>query len=93
MSNAEFNERMFAEELSVMRAHSAAMIDPRNQPAFPVTMLAPEGGTAHFPGMTLRDWFAGQAITMCLKDMSLPVSEWAREAYAVADAMLAERSK
>ena len=48
--------------------------------------------TATFPGMSLRDYFAGQAITMCLKDMSLGYDAWATEAYAVADAMLAVRA-
>lgn len=47
--------------------------------------------TAKFPGMSLRDYFAGQAITMCLKDMSLGYDAWASEAYAVADALLAAR--
>jgi len=42
-------------------------------------------------GMTLRDYFAGQAITICLKDLSLGPDAWAREAYAVADAMIAAR--
>lgn len=45
----------------------------------------------HHVGMTLRDYFAGQAITMCLKDMTLSYDTWATEAYAVADAMLAVR--
>lgn len=44
-------------------------------------------------GMTLRDYFAGQAITICLKDFTVSYSEWAGEAYALADAMLAERVK
>ena len=46
-----------------------------------------------FSGMTLRDYFAGQAITMCLKDMNLGYDAWAEEAYAIADAMLREREK
>lgn len=44
-------------------------------------------------GMTLRDYFAGQAITICLKDFAVSYSEWAGEAYALADAMLVERLK
>lgn len=42
-------------------------------------------------GMTLRDWFAGQAITICTK-RGTDYADWAREAYAVADAILAQRA-
>ena len=75
-----------------------------------------DGGGAAFPrvvqndyddvymGMSLRDWFAGQALTMFSSD----VDNWsrmaqdykeniedmqARLAYRLADAMLAERNK
>lgn len=45
-------------------------------------------------GMTLRDWFAGQALMGLL--VAHPASEWkcgalASVAYSAADAMLAER--
>ena len=64
----------------------------------------PDGGTA-FPtdydrrggGMSLRDWFAGQALVGLLAQET---EEWgnesevnARIAYRSADAMLAERQK
>lgn len=51
------------------------------------------------PGMTLRDYFAAQALTGCLANIdrshaNLPTNkELADEAYALADAMLAERGK
>lgn len=57
------------------------------------------------PGMSLRDYFAGQALTgLMLAPLSdtlervLPIDEWvmedfAVEAYRLADAMLAERAK
>ena len=52
-----------------------------------------------YPGMTLRDWFAGQALPMaCSLAAEIPrppgsVSEDAATiAYAVADAMLEARS-
>jgi hypothetical protein len=63
------------------------MIHPMNAspPAFPNTGAA--------PGMTLREWFAGQALLVCMKDLDRSYNEWASEAYALADAMLAERTK
>jgi len=48
----------------------------------------------HTPGMTLRDWFAGQALAgiMAQGSGTSNAVEWApEEAYAVADAMLAAR--
>ena len=49
-------------------------------------------------GMTLRDWFAGQAIMGLCADPSNHElfdgpDDAAENAYAIADAMLAERSK
>lgn len=43
-------------------------------------------------GMTLRDYFAAQVLPMAAHDIALP-EEVACRAYAVADAMLAERQK
>lgn len=47
------------------------------------------------PGMTLRDWFAGQVLCGVMGgDHRLPrVKVMAKCAYEYADAMLAERSK
>ena len=62
-----------------------------NPPAFP---LATTADTIDYFGMTLRDWFAGQALAglLTLPDWLNP-SDPARSAYRIADAMLAERSK
>lgn len=68
------------------------MVD-RNPFAFPVP--AAEGYGPEF-GMTLRDWFAGQALAMAAPAyVNLPESAeiLARRCFAVADAMLAERAK
>jgi hypothetical protein len=50
-------------------------------------------------GMTLRDWFAGQALMGMIAsepvaDRSKPIyAVWAEKAFKFADAMLAERDK
>jgi len=62
------------------------------EPAFP-------NNDPHGPqGMSLRDWFAGQAIMGLCADPSNHKlfdgpDEAAANAYVIADAMLAERSK
>lgn len=49
------------------------------------------------PGMSLRDYFAGQALIMAMRNEKWSTTatwaEVARWAYHVADAMLAEREK
>ena len=77
-------------------------------PAFPIPdVYGPDGcGIAQgAPGMSLRDWFAGQAligfVTVSLQQPGVTTSDnaakaaarYARGAYMVADAMLAERIK
>jgi hypothetical protein len=64
-----------------------------NPPAFPATAFGPSGDMINEPGMTLRDWFAGQAAGgLCAHQYGPP--QWdniARAAYILADAMLAQR--
>lgn len=65
---------------------------PRNPPAFPLSN--PHSGRDM--GMTLRDYFAGQALagSCALPDMrTVKDSIIAEAAYSLADAMLKERSK
>ena len=61
-----------------------------NPPAFP------EPGFRQ-PGMTLRDWFAGQALVGFMASESgiqAYPADWAAErAYLMADAMLTERER
>jgi hypothetical protein len=62
--------------------------------AFPYSALAPGGPTiyADSHGMTLRDYLAGQALAVIPGDVADPV-DLAKDAYRIADAMLAERQK
>jgi hypothetical protein len=65
------------------------MSDIENPPAFPRL----DGGYLNHKmqeGMTLRDYFAGQALAMAQADTPKNLAEWA---YMVADAMLAQRTK
>jgi hypothetical protein len=57
-----------------------------NEPAFP-PMHDP---ATHPSGMTLRDYFAGQALLIIA---AMPDKLRVQRAYEIADAMLAERSK
>lgn len=65
----------------------------KQRPAFPVTA----GQQVYTTGMTLRDWFAGQALAGICGDgipgsHHNPVST-ARAAYDYADAMLSTRNE
>ena len=65
-------------------------------PAFPHHETTSTGEPFHdHLGMTLRDWFAGQALAgmMACPDCSGTEAEFAASAYRNADAMLAARSK
>lgn len=79
------------------------MAKPDGGPAFPVTDKRQVPGSkyaqeyVYHPGMSKRDYFAGQALTgmyagnTCTTDGDL--GGYAEAAYAIADAMLAERDK
>ena len=62
-------------------------------PAFPVVETHPVHGSRIDFGMTLRDWFAGQALAMtCEEHIEGGLYKAASiEAHAYADAMLNER--
>lgn len=61
-------------------------------PAFPVRSEASDDQVT-FRGMSLRDWFAGQALSgMMETNMCGAVwDDYAQDAYAMADAMLRKR--
>lgn len=67
-------------------------------PAFPaktVKYLGPAGGTeiTFWPGMSLRDWFAGMAMQAFASRTDGRWVEAPPCAYQLADAMLAERAE
>ena len=67
-------------------------------PAFPLRVEFPTTGPHHELGMSLRDWFAGQAIVGLLGARVGFMVDCGTQtapgyAYEIADAMLAERSK
>lgn len=79
---------------------------PENPPAFPVSEVRIDGiGICEgSPGMTLRDWFAGQAVAGLVSNSNaMARASWlsdtdarkeiAAKALALADAMLAERAR
>lgn len=69
-----------------------------NPAAFPHS-----SGAQGCDGMSLRDWFAGQALRLELLDQEFVTymgyrgakitDAWAKRAYEIADAMLAQREK
>lgn len=69
------------------------------QPAFPTDQYWEEKRYAQTPGMSLRDYFAGQAIAGMLAQWGSPTAAiphnetCAEEAYKIADAMLRARDK
>jgi len=66
-------------------------------PAFPVTPTDRSGQCAPTQmGMSLRDWFAGQALAGLMsqrKAWAEPRERMALDAYDAADAMMRERAK
>lgn len=63
-------------------------------PAFPLEVHMPykKGGwKTQLPGMTLRDWFAGQALISEECRHFSKVSAMVSKAYEIADAMIAAR--
>ena len=62
--------------------------EPNTETAFPA--MTPGGYCT--PGMTLRDWFAGQALAgFFTRGNQMPDETIARQCYGIADAMLIAR--
>ena len=73
------------------------MSDKTGGPAYPTKnyeTYVPQS-TGYSEGMTLRDYFAAKAMQPLMREIYLNTSaiETAKEAYEMADAMLAERIK
>lgn len=65
-------------------------------PAYPLPLACSPAGDVEYPdqrGMSLRDFFAGQALTAVLArtDLRAPWLSDAKQAYEIADAMLQAR--
>ena len=61
--------------------------------AFPTVFLDPDVGSGYC-GMSLRDYFAGQALPQVINEViNWDFKTMAQRAYEVADAMLKEREK
>ena len=74
------------------------MSAPDGGPAFPFEFRSPNTGQEVYPGMTLRDYFAAQALNGYLAGrnsthVSSRCNDVADACYAYADAMLAAREK
>ena len=69
--------------------------DKDGGPAFPSQEEDGGGGYVTHRGMTLRDWFAGQALAGIMCSNGRPTGDEAKAlwAYEMADAMLAAREK
>jgi hypothetical protein len=66
----------------------------KSGPAFPVTLQQDGPPALVLPGMSLRDWFAGQALVgMCVCAAIFDEPSAATHAYKLADAMLAARER
>lgn len=61
-------------------------------PAFPFKCQGPTTAPEVYYGMTLRDWFAGQALARIATE-ECDMDEKARWCYRLADAMIEERQK
>jgi len=60
--------------------------------AFPIAI--PAGCEGYEDGMTLRDWFAGQALVGLLSRSDVPLAHAVPDnAYMIADAMLEARGE
>ena len=74
---------------------SSDQIEAEGGPAFSYATGDPQAGGDIWKGMTLRDWFAGQAVTGACANANIKdhADLFAAAAYIMADAMLARRTR
>ncbi len=75
---------------------SSDQIEAEGGPAFSYATGDPDHGGDIWPGMTLRDWFAGQALAGIMANLNvdcIPDSRVYQAAYKHADGMLAKRTQ
>jgi hypothetical protein len=60
-------------------------------PAFPMTGEGCHNPLYSQPGMTLRDWFAGQALAGMPWSREISRKDQAKQSFQIADSMLAAR--
>lgn len=65
----------------------------RNPDAYPNAVFHLNGEIETISGMTLLDYFAGQVVPVIHNGTFTKPEDIAKEAYAIAQAMLKERSK
>ena len=75
---------------------------PDGGPAYPQmrvwnAAIAEYEDTQQYPGMTLRDYFAGQALAGAMSTvgnvLAIEFNDMVKDCYDAADAMIAERNK
>lgn len=79
-------------------AKTGGLMNNDGGPAFPIPGAVSHFDDAtitdsHHSGMSLRDWFAGQALIAIAADHGKTPEQRAEEAYQYSDAMLKEREK
>lgn len=65
----------------------------KDWPAFPRTVTYSDGSSETWPGMTLRQWYAGMAMQGLVVSADWSTTTIAEEAFRLADAMLAQEEK
>lgn len=66
----------------------------QNQQAFPSVIPYGEGRVEWIEGMTLHDWFVGQAMASCARESDfMGARECVDHAFAAADHAMAERKR
>lgn len=79
---------------AILEDEAVAIASAAPEPAFPSVCLGDPGHPASVPGMSVRDWFAGQALAGFMASTRRPTTIAADDAtwcFTVADAMLTAR--